>query len=120
MSRNDVMVPLPLEAVPGIRDERLPGLRGAAGSSRADAGDASGTTGRARPPSARIFLETRWAGRVRSPVERSRVAVMRLRYREPIWMSPWEPAQARCHGRSGCNYGTNQLAFIPGRCELHL
>src|SRR3954469_18350492 len=49
MSRNDVMVPLPLEAVLGIRDERLPGLRGAAGSPRADAGDVSGTTGRGSP-----------------------------------------------------------------------
>src|SRR3954447_7192128 len=50
--------------------------------------DASGTTGRGSSPSARIFLEARWAGRVRSPVERSRVAVMRLRFREPIWSRP--------------------------------
>src|SRR3954465_13444506 len=49
MSRNDVMVSLPLQAVLGIRDERLPGLRDGAGSPRADAGDVSGTTGRGSP-----------------------------------------------------------------------
>src|SRR3954454_18109459 len=55
----------------------------------------------ARQPSARIFLEARWAGRVRSPVERSRGAVMRRAVVRP----DFAPYRAEQVGEVACDQG---------------
>src|SRR3954462_5060056 len=123
------MVPLSLHVVLGIEKGTPPGPA----RCRRIAESRRGVMPRerrvgARPPSARTILEDRWAGRVRSPVERSRGALMRLRFREPIWMSPWEPTQARCHAavRAAIMGGIGRvlprgvtisaLFFEPGSC----